>query len=341
MFGWLTSRVSWSPDAASERLRHGFPPARMHVRGRLDVADCPTLLYLPRELHATEINVAGCANLRGLPERATCQGLVLRGTNVECIPAGLEVSRVLDAEGCRRLTRFACQLRLLWLDLTNCASLERVPDGITARRLDLPGCTSLVEISPIAARSVEHLDVSGCTRLASLPDSFELLETLNVAGCTQLQSLPDGLRVRSWIDVAGSALNGLPWSMRSVRVLWRGVQIPDRVAFDPESITVDEILKEENLTLRRILLDRVGVEWFVNQAQATSIDSDQDTGGERRLLMIDFANGDDLVCLQVRCPSTGHRYLLRVPPETRSCKQAAAWIAGFGSTEAYQPVRET
>jgi hypothetical protein len=313
----------------------------MHVRGRLVVTNCPSLLYLPRELHATAVEVSDCANLRGLPERATCQELTLQRTNVECIPAGLEVSRVLDAQGCRKLSRIFGPLKLQRLNLTGCVSLERVPDGIMARRMDLSGCTNLVEISPDAARTVRDLNVSGCTRLAAIPDTFERLETLDVAGCTQLNSLPDGLRVRSWIDVAGSALNGLPWSMRSVRVLWRGVAIPDRVAFDPESITVEEILAEENLTLRRILLDRVGVEWFVTQAASTTVDADRDAGGERRLLMIDFANGDDLVCLQVQCPSTGHQYLLRVPPETRTCKQAAAWIAGFGSAEAYEPVLET
>ncbi|NOK61345.1 MAG: hypothetical protein GFH27_549305n114 [Chloroflexi bacterium AL-W] len=50
---------------------------------------------------------------------------------------------------------------------------------------------------------------------------------------------------------------------------------------------------------------------------------------------------EDLVCVSVICPSTGRQYLIRVPPQTRTCHQAAAWIAGFDDPNAYQPIAET
>lgn len=341
MLDWLLSGSTWSPEAACERLRRGYPPRTMRVRGRLRLVNCHSLAYLPRELHAAAVDVSDCENLRGLPERLTCEELILRRTNVECISSGLEVSHLLDAQDCRQLCRISGPLKVRWLNLSGCSALERVPDGVHARRIDLSRCTSLVEISSGAARRVQHFNVSHCSRLTQIPDSFERLETLNVAGCTQLETLPDGLHVRTWIDIAGSGLTGLPWSMRSVRVLWRGVLVSDRVAFNPETITADEIFSESNLTLRRILLDRLGIERFVAQTQPTIVDADFDAGGGRQLLRICFPSGEDLVCLQVQCPSTGQRYLLRVPSETRMCKQAAAWIAGFSSADHYQPVMET
>lgn len=47
------------------------------------------------------------------------------------------------------------------------------------------------------------------------------------------------------------------------------------------------------------------------------------------------------VCVSVQCPSTGRRYLIRVPPNTRTCHQAAAWIAGFDDPRKYNPIIET
>jgi hypothetical protein len=197
MFGWRMPGTAWSPEAACERLRSRYPPRAMRVRGRLRLTNCRSLAYLPRELHAAAVDVSDCVNLRGLPEHLTCEELILRRTNVECLSSGLDVSHLVDAQDCRQLCRLSGPLTVRRLILNGCSALERVPEGINARRIDLNHCASLVEISAGAARRVQHLNVSDCTRLASLPEPFERLETLNVAGCTQLESLPDGLKVRS------------------------------------------------------------------------------------------------------------------------------------------------
>ena len=78
-------------------------------------------------------------------------------------------------------------------------------------------------------------------------------------------------------------------------------------------------------------------------AEAQVVDSDSDPGGERRLLRIGFGGSEDedIVCLEVRCPSTARKYLLRVPPQTTGCAQAAAWVAGFNSARQYRPLVET
>ena len=71
------------------------------------------------------------------------------------------------------------------------------------------------------------------------------------------------------------------------------------------------------------------------------LDKDRDPGGERRLLQVALPGDEPLVCLAVFCPSTGRQYMLRVPPSIRSCRGAAAWIAGFDNPNDYRPIAET
>jgi hypothetical protein len=50
---------------------------------------------------------------------------------------------------------------------------------------------------------------------------------------------------------------------------------------------------------------------------------------------------EPLMCLAVKCPSTGRDYFLRVPPTMRTCHQAAVWIAGYDDPSDYKPLVET
>ena len=101
------------------------------------------------------------------------------------------------------------------------------------------------------------------------------------------------------------------------------------------------MLGETNAELRRVLLERMGYERFLQEADAEVLDRDRDPGGERRLLKVPLRGDEDLVCLSVICPSTGRQYLLRVPPRLRNCRRAAAWIAGFDNPDDYRPIVET
>jgi hypothetical protein len=164
---------------------------------------------------------------------------------------------------------------------------------------------------------------------------------LNLSECTGIAALPDGLTVGSWLDLAHTGIRSLPASLSGVRLRWRGVPIDERIAFRPHTITAREVLNEQNAELRRVLLERMGYEAFLAEAQAMVLDRDRDAGGERRLLWVPLAGDEDLVCLAVYCPSTGRQYILRVPPSTRTCHQAAAWIAGYDNPDDYRPIQET
>ena len=154
------------------------------------------------------------------------------------------------------------------MNLSRCTALEHLPDGLTVRDLNLSGCTRLGALPAGAAASLQHLSVSGCTRLTTLPEQLTHLEDLDISDCSSLTSLPDGIRVRSRIELAGTALTGLPWSLRSTRLLWGGMPVSDRVAFDPQGITAADVLYEENQELRRLMLQRMGLERFVQESRA-------------------------------------------------------------------------
>ena len=121
----------------------------------------------------------------------------------------------------------------------------------------------------------------------------------------------------------------------------RGVPVDERIAFRPESIAAREVLDEPNAERRRVLLERMGYDRFISQAGAQVLDRDTDRGGARQLLRVPLRDDEPLVCVAVRCPSTARQYVIRVPPALRTCRQAAAWIAGFDDPDDYRPLAET
>ena len=114
-----------------------------------------------------------------------------------------------------------------------------------------------------------------------------------------------------------------------------------RIAFRPEEITAAEVLAERNAEVRRVKLERMGIERFLADANPETLDEDTDPGGPRRLLRVEWEGDEPLVCVLVCCPSTGRRYTLRVPPQMETCRQAVAWAAGFDNPDDYRPIEET
>jgi hypothetical protein len=168
-----------------------------------------------------------------------------------------------------------------------------------------------------------------------------LLAQLDVSGCRSLTQWPEDLHVTSWIDVADISLETFPQALKDASLRWRSVFVSQQVVFNPETITAHEVLSEQNLELRRVMMERMGYEKFMEQAEPNILDTDQDPGGVRKLLHIDVQGDEPLICLAVQCPSTGRRYMIRVPPDMHTCHQAAAWIAGYDNPDAYHPLIET
>jgi hypothetical protein len=110
---------------------------------------------------------------------------------------------------------------------------------------------------------------------------------------------------------------------------WHGWQVAKKTVL--EKPTAERILKETNLTEREVLMQRMGVEKFVREAELQQVDSYR----ESSLLKVNTAetrgryqNGRwtdaplALAFLKVICPSTQKTYFLRVDPDAENAKQA-------------------
>ncbi len=249
---------------------------------------------------------------------------------------GMRVDGAIDLSNDQRLMHLPDGLQCQSLNVSNCANLEEIPHGLSCNVL-IAHNLNIAEISaPITVRS--SLDLTGCRNLKRLPEGLSV-PMLTIADCSSLTALPESIRVARWLEVAGSGLRNLPRTSR-IRLLWRGVSVDESFIRDPETLTGQDVLSTQNVEVRRILLERIGYEKFIADVGGLVIDRDQDAGGERRLIRVPLEDDEDIVVVSVICPSTGHNYVLRVPPFTRSCRQAAAWLAGFDNPNAYQPVAE-
>lgn len=315
-------------------------PPRLRV-GSLDLSNCPALKSLPEGLRLQSLKLNNCPALRVLPPGLHCDVLELRGSALRTLPPDLRVTFKLDLSSGAHLEALPPGLSVGTLILRDCHNLETLPEDLNVFFLDISGCIALREWPRRGSIRFGHVRAQGCTELLSLPPWLENVSQLDLRNCTSIRQLPKALTVNAWVDLANTGITALPPALKNIPLRWRGVPIDERIAFEPDTITVREVLDEPNVERRRVLLERMGYAAFLSNADAHVIHRDEDPGGEQRLLRVRQPNDEDLVCLAVYCPSTGRQYIIRVPPSMRTCHQAAAWIAGFDNVDDYQPIAET
>ncbi|GAA4027701.1 hypothetical protein GCM10022409_09620 [Hymenobacter glaciei] len=269
--------------------------------------------------------------VRATPEAA--RAMLLAGR----LPDELIVSGALRLSGEARLRELPRWLECTHLEVNDCPNLELLPERLRA---------TSVQAARTAVRELtgdwlvrEHVGLSGNPQLCQLPERLTA-RSLDVANCPCLVQLPATLHLTHWLEVAGSGLTGMPTGLR-VNLHWQGTTVDERTAFRPEDLKAVEILNVRNVTRRRVLLERFGLDRFVREMGGLVLDRDRDAGGERQLLSIPLEGDEPVVALRVICPSTAHTYVLRVPPHLRTCRRAAAWLAGFENEHDYRPLIET
>lgn len=267
--------------------------------------------------------------------------LNLRGQSLVRLEPPVAADISIDLSECQALVELPSGLSTGSLNLSGCRALERLPPGLSVAFLDLADCTSLIELPADLRLRGGRLNLRNCAQLQRLPPNLGEVAQLDLSGCLNITAIPPGLRVTSWIDVGRSGIIGLPPTLDHVGLRWNGVAISRRVAFEPHTLEHTEILAERNAEVRRVMIERVGYERFLERADAKVLDRDRDRGGERRLLRIEIEGDEPLVCVSVQCPSTGHRFVLRVPPHMTTCHQAIAWTAGYDDPKLYKPAKET
>jgi len=320
---------------------------RINARGRQPARPAPAATPLPATpppaaLPArVTINALGQLTVEQLPSVAVplkvspdqVRALLLNGP----LPDALIVTGPVRLRGEKRLRELPRSLDCTHLDVRDCPNLELLPEHLRAVS---------VRASGTAVREVEgdwlvreHLDLSNNSHLRRLPARLTT-RSLDVSNCAQLRTLPASLHLTHWLEVAGSGLTSLPAGLR-VPLRWQGTTVDERTAFRPDELRAVDLLHVRNVTHRRVLIERMGLERFLQELGGLVLDRDRDAGGERQLLSVPLPDDEPLHALRVRCPSTNHQYVLRVPPHIRTCRRAAAWLAGFDHEADYQPLLET
>jgi hypothetical protein len=335
---------TYTASDAKKLIEAQIAPDQMQVIGALDLSNSARILKLPKILHCTSLNISNCNNLLELPEVLECNDLIARDLNIHSVRGQIKIKYRADFSGCTNLKTLPENFKAGSLLLNDCTALESLPEGIDVYFLDISGCTQLTHFPTRGSIQVGHLIAKGCNRLLELPEWLTTIAQLDLSGCERVTRLPSNLRISSWLDLADSGLveagvQMLPDSGTPLR--WRGVQVDRRIVFAPETISAQEVLATTNTELRRVMLERMTHEKFLLEVNAEVLDQDHDTGGVRKLLKVTLEDDEALVAIWVICPSTDRNYVLRVPPSMKTCRQAAAWIAGFDNPNDYAPIKET
>jgi hypothetical protein len=107
---------------------------------------------------------------------------------------------------------------------------------------------------------------------------------------------------------------------------WHGVRVPQHVIEQPELITAQQVLAEQNAEVRRVMIDRMTPERFLGELDAEPVQQD-DYG---KLWRIDLPDDEPLVMVEldnstVEPDGSTKTYFLRVNPECRTALEAVSW----------------
>ena len=122
---------------------------------------------------------------------------------------------------------------------------------------------------------------------------------------------------------------------------WHGVRVPPNIILHPESITIQQINKEENAEIRRVMIERYGLGKYIEDSKAKIIHS----SGNNILYCQDLPNDEPIVMVRVlnstpEFDGSLKSYFLRVPPSIVDADAAVAWTFGM-TREEYKPIKET
>jgi len=257
--------LTLDPRQAREAILAGRAPAGLHVDGTLDLAQLSQPVALPEGLVVRRLLLRGSRELVELPAGLHCYELDASDTMLRELPAGSAIEYRLNLTGCIALERLPDGLTVGSLILQGCSTLTALPEGLSVSFLDISGCSQLQHWPQSGSIYAGHLWARGCSGLRSLPAWIGTIAQLNLAGCRGLRDLPATIQVSSWIDLAGTGITWLPAGARRAQLRWNGVPIDARIAFQPETITGQEILQEPNAERRRVLLERMGYPAFLAQ----------------------------------------------------------------------------
>jgi hypothetical protein len=127
------------------------------------------------------------------------------------------------------------------------------------------------------------------------------------------------------------------------------VKVPEYVVISPEKITVDLIENEENLEVRRIMIDQYDRPYagkYLEDSDSVLVDADIDQYGRAvELYRKEIKNDEPIIMIKVHNSSlepdgTRKIFFIEVPPETTTALGGQAWTC-YETEETYNPLIET
>jgi hypothetical protein len=122
---------------------------------------------------------------------------------------------------------------------------------------------------------------------------------------------------------------------------WFGVTCPREIIEEPDKITITRIETEENAEIKRILIDRFGVQRYLTESNNAKVHEDE--FGTLYVKRVDASEPIAMVRVTNSTPEsdgTYKEYFLRVPPTVTTAREAVAWTFNLDS-EDYNPGVET
>jgi hypothetical protein len=123
--------------------------------------------------------------------------------------------------------------------------------------------------------------------------------------------------------------------------LWylNGVEVEQWMAEShPDDMDARRVLQVENVSQRRELIRRLGIERIVSRLAPTVLDTERrEVGGEYRLLAVEMNHGEPWRFLQMVNQSTGAFHIEAVPRECETVRHALNWRASQNIDEEWFP----
>ncbi|RXH94948.1 hypothetical protein DVH24_024632 [Malus domestica] len=224
----VMEELSWL-DLSRSKIKE-LPSSINNLTGlnHLVLVDCKELKSLPSSIRMKSLNtlnLSGCSSLEMFPEISEVMEklswLNLSGSKIKELPSsinnltGLNHLVLVDCKELKSLPSSICMKSLKTLNLSGYLSLEIFPE-ISEVMEEL----SWLDLSSNLT-GLNHLVLVDGKELKSLPSSIRMksLNTLNLSGCSSLEMFPEISEVMeklSWLNLSGSKIKELPSSINNL-----------------------------------------------------------------------------------------------------------------------------
>jgi hypothetical protein len=120
-----------------------------------------------------------------------------------------------------------------------------------------------------------------------------------------------------------------------------GVRVPESIIISPETITIKDIEDQDNVEVKRVMIDQYGPDKYLVDSGAQLIHKDaygelykKGVKGDEPIVMVKVINSTP------ESDGTSNNYYLRVPPDTKTARAAVAWTFGLQASK-YKPKVQT